>query len=150
MSSRAATETEPKRHRAAVPPDVEVAIRHYVELLERHIMEDTPIAVLARKIYRRHARALDLILEHRPDAQEVMLHEIVRCVEALQLSYEKSIAVRARPPAMRQLLRKRRSSCCRAAASAWWRLWRPSKRWTRSARACRAASASASCSCTAA
>jgi len=68
------------RQRAGLPPDIEVVVRHYVEMLERHIMEDTRIAQLARKIYARHSRALDLIFEHRPDSQEQMREELVAAI----------------------------------------------------------------------
>lgn len=68
----------------SLPPDVEVAVRHYLQMLERHIMDDTPIAVLARKIYARHTRALDIIFEHRPDAQEAIRRELVSLIEATE------------------------------------------------------------------
>ncbi|MFN3197227.1 MAG: PD-(D/E)XK nuclease family protein [Bradymonadia bacterium] len=71
-----------EHRRTSLPPDVEVAVRHYVELLERHIMEDTRIAELARKIYARHARALDIIFEHRPDALDHIRRDIVDAIEA--------------------------------------------------------------------
>src|SRR6185437_4334491 len=48
-------------------PDVRVLISHYAQLLRRHIVVDSEIADLCRKIYSKHAKAIDLILEHRPD-----------------------------------------------------------------------------------
>jgi PD-(D/E)XK nuclease superfamily len=71
-----------ERRRLLIPTDIEVAVRHYTEMLERHIMEDTRIAELARKIYARHSRALDLVLEHRPDQQDLVKQELARTLVA--------------------------------------------------------------------
>jgi hypothetical protein len=49
--------------------DVRTGLRHYHQMLHRHIMSESQIAELCRQIYRKHQRALDLIFEHRPDAQ---------------------------------------------------------------------------------
>ncbi|MBK9032264.1 MAG: PD-(D/E)XK nuclease family protein [Myxococcales bacterium] len=51
-------------------PDVRVLLSHYSQLLRRHIVSDSEIADLCRRIYRKHSRALDLIFEHRPDPQQ--------------------------------------------------------------------------------
>jgi hypothetical protein len=52
-----------------VGPDVVTLMEHYQNLLRRYIMPDSDIADLCRKIYTKHRQALDLIFEHRPDAQ---------------------------------------------------------------------------------
>jgi len=70
-----------RRNKAGLPPDIVVAIRHYVQVLEHHIMEDTNISVLAQRIYKKHKRALDIILEHRPDALEIMRQDIVSAIQ---------------------------------------------------------------------
>jgi hypothetical protein len=70
-----------ERQHASMSSDIEIAIRHYCEMLERHILDDTRIAELARKIYQRHQRALDLIYEHRPDEQELLQQAIVAMIE---------------------------------------------------------------------
>lgn len=44
-------------------------LKHYNEMLRRHIVEDSEIIELCRKIYQQHQDALDLIFEHRPDIQ---------------------------------------------------------------------------------
>jgi PD-(D/E)XK nuclease superfamily protein len=49
--------------------DVQVVIRHYTDMLRRHLVGASEIADLCRRIYQRHQRALDLIYEHRPDRQ---------------------------------------------------------------------------------
>jgi hypothetical protein len=53
--------------RAAIGEEVRSAIRHYGQLLQRHVVSDSEIAALCQRIYQRHKRALDLIYEHRPD-----------------------------------------------------------------------------------
>lgn len=49
--------------------DIQVLIRHYVDLIRRYIVSDSEIAQLCHKIYRQHHQALNLIYEHRPDLQ---------------------------------------------------------------------------------
>ncbi|HEU5377985.1 MAG TPA: PD-(D/E)XK nuclease family protein [Ktedonobacteraceae bacterium] len=49
--------------------DVVVMVRHYTQMLRRHIVSNSEIAELCRRIYRTHQQALDLIYEHRPDHQ---------------------------------------------------------------------------------
>lgn len=61
--------------------DVVVAVTHYVEMLERHIVDDSEIAKLAKRIYQRHRRALDLIFEYRPDDQQVVLDAVRAAIQ---------------------------------------------------------------------
>jgi hypothetical protein len=49
--------------------DIQVVIRHYTDMLRRHLVGESEIADLCRRIYQRHQWALDLIYEHRPDRQ---------------------------------------------------------------------------------
>lgn len=62
--------------------DVRALMIHYTQMLRRHIVSDSEIVELCRRIYRKHQKALDLILEHRPDKQaeirellEKIIHE---------------------------------------------------------------------------
>jgi hypothetical protein len=64
-------------------PDVLTAIRHYTQLLRRHVVAESEIAELCRRIYRKHQRALDLIYEHRPDRQAA-IHDMLLGVIARQ------------------------------------------------------------------
>lgn len=48
-------------------PEVRSFVSHYIELLRRHIVEDSEIQALCEKIYNAHRRALDVLFEHRPD-----------------------------------------------------------------------------------
>ena len=72
-------------------PDVAVLMSHYVQMLRRHIVSDSEIADLCRRIYRKHQRALDLIYEHRPDMQANLHDELLNLVTStpgLRLDYE--------------------------------------------------------------
>jgi hypothetical protein len=66
---------------STIGPDVQTALRHYAQLLRRHIMPDSDIAQLCQRIYRKHQRALDLIFEHRPDLQGEMRDFLVKMIE---------------------------------------------------------------------
>jgi hypothetical protein len=57
------------QHAAKMNDDVRNLMTHYSNLIKRHIMSDSEIAQLCRKIYKQHRQALDLIYEHRPDFQ---------------------------------------------------------------------------------
>lgn len=56
-----------KSRRLVMDTDVFTTVSHYVQMLRRYIVSDSPIAELAKKIYAKHAKALELIFEHRPD-----------------------------------------------------------------------------------
>jgi hypothetical protein len=51
----------------AQTPGVATALRHYVEMLRRHIMPDEELRELALRLYERHKEALDFIIECRPE-----------------------------------------------------------------------------------
>jgi PD-(D/E)XK nuclease superfamily len=57
------------QYSAQMNNDVQSLMIHYSNLIKRHIMSDSEIAQLCRKIYKQHRQALDLIYEHRPDFQ---------------------------------------------------------------------------------
>jgi len=56
--------------------DVQTVIRHYIDMLRRHVVNESEIAELCRRIYRRHQRAIDLIIDHRPDLQS-NIHDLL-------------------------------------------------------------------------
>lgn len=76
--------------------DVRTLMLHYAQMLRRHIVNDSDIAQLCRRIYFKHQKALDLIYEHRPDLQtqiSEILQSLVEAEEALVLDrYSKSQA----------------------------------------------------------
>jgi len=66
---RSAVEEVRNHRKSTIGPDVEIILRHYSEMIGGYIVSNSDIAELCQKIYRKHKRALDLILEHRPDIQ---------------------------------------------------------------------------------
>ena len=52
--------------------DVVTVMKHYTEMLRRHIVSESEIAELCQKIYTKHQQALDLIFERRPDIQALI------------------------------------------------------------------------------
>jgi len=51
---------------------VRIVIGHYAEMLRRHLVTESEISELCRRIYAKHKQALDLIYEHRPDRQQMV------------------------------------------------------------------------------
>ena len=64
--------------------DVLTAISHYTQMLRRYIVKDSEIADLARRIYTRHRKALDIIYEYKPDKQLELSLELKKLVEGNQ------------------------------------------------------------------
>ena len=60
-------ETVYNDYRSHISEDIYLSMCHYVDLVRRHIMSESDIAKLCRKIYKQHRQAIDLIYEHRPD-----------------------------------------------------------------------------------
>ncbi len=58
-------------NQASLGLSVNLMMEHYTTMLRRHIMTDSDIAELCRKIYAEHKDALDLIFQHMPDNREV-------------------------------------------------------------------------------
>ena len=52
--------------------DSNVIIRHYVEMLRRHIVPDEELRELARQLYERHKEAFDFIFESRPEPKSLL------------------------------------------------------------------------------
>lgn len=61
-------------------PEVLMAITHYTQMVRRHIVGDSEIAELCRRIYQKHQRALDLIYEYRPDRQSEIREVLERLI----------------------------------------------------------------------
>lgn len=59
-----------------IEPDAKVLIKHYTEMLRRHIVGDSEIARLSQQIYQKHSRAIDLIVGHQYKSQEDIRDEI--------------------------------------------------------------------------
>lgn len=56
-----------RRRGEQLSPDVRSFLGHYVEMVRRHIVEDSEIQELCRVIYGKHRKALEVLFEHRPD-----------------------------------------------------------------------------------
>jgi len=50
--------------------DVSLVMTHYAQMVRRKVLEDSQVAELCRRIYRRHREALDLLFSYRFDRQE--------------------------------------------------------------------------------
>jgi hypothetical protein len=78
-------------------PDIRTLLVHYAQMLRRHIVNESEIAELCQKIYRRHQRALDMIYEYKPDRQTEMkelLQEIIQETPGLELDHSSKSYVR--------------------------------------------------------
>lgn len=73
-------------------PDVAVVLRHYAQMLRRHIVSDSDVAVLCREIYRKHKQAMDLIIEHRPDQQAQIGEYVTRLIQEMPALHLGSVA----------------------------------------------------------
>jgi len=77
--------------------EVRTLIQHYIQMLGRHIMNDSEVASLCQQIYRKHKQALDLIYEHLPDRQamiQALLAELINETEAVVLDSSKKRYIR--------------------------------------------------------
>lgn len=70
-----------ERRASTLGADVITLLSHYARMLRRHIVNESEIAELCRRIYGRHQRALDLIFEYRPSYQD----EVLNIIESLVL-----------------------------------------------------------------
>jgi hypothetical protein len=62
--------------------DVRTLMLHYAQMLRRHIVSESEIAELSRRIYRKHKDALDLIDEYKPDQQATIQGFLDTLIEA--------------------------------------------------------------------
>lgn len=54
------------------PSESSIVVRHYVEMLRRHIVPDEELRDLARRLYERHKEAFDFIIESRPEPDSLL------------------------------------------------------------------------------
>lgn len=92
-------ETISRRH-DQLNPSVAEFMGSYVEMLRRHIVEDSEIQKLSEKIYKTHRRALDILFELRPDRaseiKEYLLH-LISTMNQLELDYSSKSYIRFIP-----------------------------------------------------
>jgi PD-(D/E)XK nuclease superfamily len=73
-----------EQYATQINDEVRSLMTHYSNLIKRHIMSDSEIAQLCRKIYKQHRQALDLIYEHRPDFQSEISDYLQQLIEENQ------------------------------------------------------------------
>ena len=61
--------------------EVIMLMEHYAQMLRRHILSESEVAELCRRIYQKHRQALDLIFEHKPDQQDATSRFVKSLVE---------------------------------------------------------------------
>ena len=66
--------------------DIYTLLKHYAEMIKRHLMSDNEIVELSKKLYQRHKKALDIIFEHKPD----ILTETNKCIVEYLEKYSNS------------------------------------------------------------
>jgi hypothetical protein len=66
----------------SVGNEINMAITHYLTLIKRYVVSDSEVARLCRKIYSKHQKAIDLIIEHRPDIQMFLKDLVEKLIEA--------------------------------------------------------------------
>lgn len=87
------------RH-STLGPDVLTMMEHYEQMLRRHIVSESEIAELCRRIYKKHQRALDMIYEYRPDLQDefrIILEELIKEHDELVFEYSTKTYIRFYP-----------------------------------------------------
>ena len=67
---------------SVIGPDVRTLMSHYTEMLRRHVVSESEIADLARRIYRKHKHALEIIFEYRPDLQADLRQALEDLIQA--------------------------------------------------------------------
>jgi hypothetical protein len=75
---------------STIGADIRTLMVHYTQMIRRHIVAESEIAELCRRIYRKHQHALDLIYEYRPDQQAAIretLEELVQNSQGLALDH---------------------------------------------------------------
>ncbi len=66
---------------SSMPSEVALVIRHYIEMLRRHIVPDEDLKQLAFQLYQRHKEALDFIFDSLPDTTNSLLNTILVSLE---------------------------------------------------------------------
>jgi len=73
---------EQLRHDAASGSGIQLVLEHYAKLLRTHVVTDERVVQLCKKIYQRHRRAIDLVVEHGILDKDEALACLVREVAA--------------------------------------------------------------------
>lgn len=68
--------------RDVLSDEVNMFLKHYVEMVRRQVVFNSEIQDLCRKIYTKHRKALDLIFQYRPDVQLDIQHYLTELIDA--------------------------------------------------------------------
>lgn len=75
-----------KSKKSVLSDEIVIFVSHYLEMLRRYIMKESKVQELCQRIYKKHQRAIDLIIEHKPDRMEEisqMLQEVIKAHDQL-------------------------------------------------------------------
>ena len=93
-----------ERRHDQLHPSVSGFMTSYVEMLRRHIVEDSEIQTLCDKIYKRHRRALEILFEFQPDRvseiKEYVVAELIRKMAQFQEDHSSKAFVRFLPKSL--------------------------------------------------
>ena len=83
------------------PSESALIVRHYVQMLRRHIVPDTRLRELAQRLYERHSEALEFIMECRPQQAGLLglLTETVEAAPGLSVDSRGANVLRVTPDA---------------------------------------------------
>ena len=84
-------ETALQRRQTQLNDEIRLFVQQYLDMVRRHIVEDSDIQRLCRNLYQNHRRALDLIFEHRMDRAA----EVYRVIQDHIRSREDLISLRS-------------------------------------------------------
>ncbi len=71
-----------ERKRDKTSSEIIMFIEHYREMVRRYIVKESRVQDLCQKIYESHPKAIDLILEHKPDKQAVIRDTLKTLIES--------------------------------------------------------------------
>jgi hypothetical protein len=89
-----------KRRGDQLASDVRRFLEHYLEMIRRHIVEDSEVQQLCRTIYEKHRKALDVLFEFRPDRLldiRNILVDLIRQRPSLDLDHSTKAYIRFVP-----------------------------------------------------
>jgi hypothetical protein len=73
-----------------VPEDTKLIIRHYVDMVRRHIVENEQLGTLALRLYERHKEAFEFIFKYRPEPESLLTIVRQRALNAQGLIEDRS------------------------------------------------------------
>ena len=79
-------DTALQKRQTQLNDEIKLFIQQYLDMVRRHIVEESEVQELCRRLYQNHRRALDLIFEHRPDLQTEVFQTIQKCIGSLAKS----------------------------------------------------------------